>query len=243
MRLVGARAVVILRPRWLIDSRTTVKVESPIQDEGWKEAAADFFKAIELEPENHWNYFVLGPLLVQRGDLEAYHRLCAQIRTRFGGTTNDPSIADVLAKACLILPSPGADLSTESKLADVAVTVGKGNKFEAYFQFTKGLAEYRQGHFGSAADWASRSRATTNSWNGLQVAACMVLAMSRHQLNQTDEARVALSKGAEISQTQLPELQSGDIGRQWFDWLIAHILMREAEALIEDQPPQTPRGK
>ena len=40
MRLVGAGAVAILRPRWLIDSRTTVKVESPIQDEGWKEAAA-----------------------------------------------------------------------------------------------------------------------------------------------------------------------------------------------------------
>jgi hypothetical protein len=52
-------------------------------------------------------------------------------------------------------------------------------------------------------------------------------------LKQTDEARVAFAKGAEIERTNLPKLESGDIGASWLDWIVAHALMREAKALIE----------
>ena len=64
----------------------------------------------------------------------------------------------------------------------------------------------------------------------------MVLAMAHYQLKQTEEARAAFARGAEIEQTKLPKLESGDIGGDWQGWIIAHALMDEAKALIEGSP-------
>ena len=46
-------------------------------------------------------------------------------------------------------------------------------------------------------------------------------------------ARDALAKAVEIDQAELPTLENGDIGDAWDDWIIAHILQREAKTLIE----------
>ena len=36
-------------------------------------------------------------------------------------------------------------------------------------------------------------------------------------------------------ETKLPTLQSGDLGENWPEWLIARILVREARGLVEKQ--------
>ena len=64
----------------------------------------------------------------------------------------------------------------------------------------------------------------------------MVLAMAQYRMQQTDEARAALAKGVEIERTKLPKLESGDLGDGYLDWIIAHVLLREAQALIEGNP-------
>ena len=201
----------------------------------WKEAMADFSRAVEFEPENHRGYHSLAPLLVQSGDLEGYRRHCARAVARFGGT-NDPVIAERMAKDCLMLPSPGADLTTESKWADTAVTVGKNHQYLAYFQFVKGLAEYRQSHFASAVEWTQKTLSGAEADFNLDVEAHMVLAMAQYQSKQMDQARAALDKGVEIAGTKLPKLDSGDFGGGWLDWIIAQALMSEAKALIGTQP-------
>ena len=43
----------------------------------------------------------------------------------------------------------------------------------------------------------------------------MVLAMGYFQLKRSDEAHVALTKGTEIVETELPNLDSGDLGEGW----------------------------
>jgi hypothetical protein len=68
------------------------------------------------------------------------------------------------------------------------------------------------------------------------VAACAVLAMAQQQLKKTDEARAALAKGLDLAQTKLPQLGSDNLEQDWVDWLIAHILLREARELVEGQP-------
>jgi hypothetical protein len=65
----------------------------------------------------------------------------------------------------------------------------------------------------------------------------IVLAMSQHRLGQIEQARASLAKGAEIEQA-LPKLESGNLGGGWIDWIIAHALMSEAEAMINSQPAQ-----
>ena len=58
------------------------------------------------------------------------------------------------------------------------------------------------------------------------------LEMAHHQLSQTREAREALSRAGELMRTQVPQLENGDLGREWSEMLIAQILRREAEALM-----------
>src|SRR5439155_19999357 len=121
----------------------------------WKEASADFSRMIELEPGDQWSYVRLAFLLVQTGDLGAYRGLCEQIKERFGNTA-DAQAAHQVAIASLVLPIPGADLTMESRLTEVAVTAGKGHPNEPTFQLSKGLLDYRQGRFAAAEVWVTR---------------------------------------------------------------------------------------
>jgi WD40 repeat protein len=206
----------------------------------WLQAAADLSRAIEKDPGDYQLWFWLGAIDVQGGQLEAYRKHCRQSLERFAQTT-EPFLADGVAKDSLILPGSGINLDTVGTMADTAVAQGRDSEYFPYFQFCKGLAEYRQNRFTSAADWMET--VLTNRVNSLPPAtgasmvtgAYMVLAMSQHQLQQIEQARASLAKGTEFEQ-KLPKLESGDIGEGWADWVIAHALMSEAKALIEAQP-------
>jgi tetratricopeptide (TPR) repeat protein len=197
----------------------------------WQEAIAEFSKAVELAPDEHDAYHALSPMLVQVGDLDGYKRHRSAVLDRFGGTT-DPLVAERMAKDCLILPSSEAELTRISKLADSAVARGPNHWALPFFQFAKGLAEYRQGQFSSAAELMQKVLAT----RGIpfrEAQAQLVLAMANNQLQKHEAARAALLKGVEIVETKLPRLESSDLGDGWNDVLIAHALLREARALIE----------
>jgi tetratricopeptide (TPR) repeat protein/thiol-disulfide isomerase/thioredoxin len=196
----------------------------------WKEAAGDCAKAVEAQPDDDVLCYSLAALLVQSGDLEGYRRHCARVLARFG-TTRDPVTAGRLAKECLILPGSGVDLEALGQLAETAVTEGSSNADFPYFQFDKGLAEYRQGRFAGAVEWEQEVAAGTLAFRNAQ--AWMVLAMAHWQLKQPDEAHAALAKGVELIDTKLPKLESGNIGPDWRNWIVAHALMKEAKELIE----------
>ena len=215
----------------ILASRANVRARSG----RWEEAAGDLARAIEQDPADHLLWHSLAPILVKTGQLEAYREHCRKSLERFGKTT-DPYTADRIAKDCLILPGSGANLDTVATMADTAVSEGQHNPIAlTYHQFGKGLAEYRQGRFGSAADWMGA--VLTNRWYHLDVhaEAYMVLAMSQHQLQQIEPARATFAKGAEVEQ-KLPKLDGGDPGDAWIDNIIAHVLMSEAKAMIGTQP-------
>ena len=180
----------------------------------------------------HLAHHSLASLLVESGDLEGYRRLCARVLTRLGAT-DDPSVAEWMAKDCLILPADGEQLSAAAKLADTAVTKGKDHLYFAFFEFAKGLAEYRQAHFASAVEWLQKVLAHTGV-DLRDAQAYLVLAMAHHQSGHSQEARASFAKGAEIIDAKLPKLESGDIGEGWTDWIIAHVLLKEAKGLIRE---------
>jgi eukaryotic-like serine/threonine-protein kinase len=241
----------LLEAEQLVSELLTPELESHPQSAGWlrfrgdlwartgrwKEAAADFSKLIELEPENHENYHLLAPLLVASGDLDAYRRHCAQVVDRFG-KADDPTIAERMAKDCLILPSSGADLDAVDDMIDSALAAGPDYWAASFFQFAKGLSEYRQGHFTSAVEWLQKALAMPGESEFRDAQAYLVLAMVHHQLNHVEEARAAFAEGSAIIETRQPILGSGARGADWNDWLIADALQREATALIE-RPPTT----
>ncbi len=208
--------------------------DSYARSEQWSKAVAEFSKLVELQPNNYLFYHSLAPLLVQSGDLEGYRRHCAQALARFGNT-NDPIVAETMAKDCLILPGAEAELEAIAKLADTAVTRGKSHESFAFCEFAKGLAEYRQGHFAGAIEWMQKVLAQPGeTYRDPQ--AHLVLAMALHNSGKDTEARASLAEGARMIETGLPKLESGDIGRHWIDWIITHALLKEAQDLIEGHP-------
>jgi serine/threonine protein kinase len=201
----------------------------------WENAAADFSKALDLEPANLNSYDALAPLLVQSGQWDAFGRHCARFLDRLGGS-NDPAIARLAARDCLLAPLPGVNIGTVAALARRAVEAGTNDNALCNSQLTLGLAEYRQGHYSGAADWAGRALAGSGQDAGCAAQACAALAMAQLQLKQTDAARATLARGRQILETKLPKLESGDIGPEWRQWIMAHALMGEATALIGGQP-------
>jgi WD40 repeat protein/tetratricopeptide (TPR) repeat protein len=199
----------------------------------WTNAAADLSKLVQLDPSDSMNHLNLAALLVESGDLEGYRRHCVQVLAIFSGTT-EPFVAEQTAKDCLILPDAGVDLEAVARLADTAVTTGKGHTYYGYIEFAKGLIEYRQGHFTSAIDWLQKALAESDfEWGEAQ--AYLVMAMAQHQSGRLAESRDALAKGAQIIDTQMPKLESGDLGDIWRDWIIAHALLKEAKGLIDGE--------
>jgi tetratricopeptide (TPR) repeat protein len=204
---------------------------SRAQNGRWAEAAADLAQAIEYSPDDRDLWFWLGAIYVQAGQLDAYREHCRKSLERFRETT-DPSTADQIAKDCLILPDSGADLDTISKMADTAIAQGRQSPWFPSFQFCKGLAEYRQGRFASAADWMEKVLTNAGSFVPRDIEAYLVLAMSQCQLQEVENARASLAKGAEIEHN----LGSGDSDDAVIDSIITHALMREAKAMIEPTP-------
>ena len=192
----------------------------------WTEATRNFTRVVELLPSDHDACHSFAPLLAQ-SDPEAYRRLCAQILRQFGRTSN-PAIAERMARDCLILPPSAADLETISKMVDAAVAAGPSHPFWDYFQFVKGLSEYRNSRFADAAEWLQKVAAHENDPDRT-VEAYMALAMAQHQVKQVDEARATLAKGLQIADTKLGKFGSP----QFNDQIAAQMLMREASELIE----------
>jgi len=137
-----------------------------------------------------------------------------------------------MAKDCLILPSPAADLEMIGKMANTAVAAGPNHKYWQSFEFVKGLAEYRQGHFDNAVDWLQKINVQSGDlYRAVQTQ--MLLAMAREQLKQADEARATLANGVALANSRLPKPGQGGLDEQWNDWIIARVLTREAEELID----------
>ena len=212
----------------------TIRADALASRRLWPEALAAASKAVELRPSDHSGYHLMAPLLVQKKDQAAYEELCTRITTQFAGTT-DPRVADRMAKDCLILPRPGADLKVPAELAETAVTRGRGDSGSLpHFQCCKALVEYRQGHWEAAADWAQRVSGTSNRC--VFAEACAILAMTQFQLKQTQDSRANLNKCGEVIQTQLAERKYVELDQDWRDLIIAQALQSEAKQLIDGEP-------
>jgi serine/threonine protein kinase len=200
----------------------------------WPEAREAAARFLEIKPADDKGYHLMAPLLAQTGERAAYEKICATITSLFASATN-PSVADRMAKDCLILPRPGADLKVPGDLAETAVTLGREDKAAfPFFQCCKALAEYRQGHWETATNWAGQ--AAENPFPYSRAEAFAIVAMAQYHLSQLGEARATLKKSLEVAQAQLPKLVDGDLGRDWRDWIITHALQSEAKQQIDGLP-------
>jgi tetratricopeptide (TPR) repeat protein len=205
------------------------------------DAEADLARALGFRPFDLSYRSKLSALLLATGDPSAYQLRRRQTLEEFSDP-DGPAVAEQVARLALLLPVEGSELAAAAKMADKAAVEGNAYSTLANRQWVKGLAEYRQSRFQGALSWmekavASGARRDFPDWTheherNRAAAAYLVMAMAHQQLGQSAEARVRLSTATEVMRSQLPEPDSGDLGRDWADVLIVHILRREAEALM-----------
>src|SRR5262249_7024902 len=87
----------------------------------FQEAEQTYQEAIGLDPSDHWNWVHDAPLRLLLDDVEGYRQDCREMLARFS-RTDDPTVADRTAKACLLLPDAVGDLAPVLQLAERAVT-------------------------------------------------------------------------------------------------------------------------
>ena len=197
----------------------------------WQAAATDAALAFELQPLRDNRYSMLAALLLKAQNGLSYEQFRKQLLTTCANTTNI-FVADEVAKACLFLPPPKADLPVIAHLADIGVTLGSGDSGALpFFEVCKALSEYRQGHFAEAAEWAQKPLELPPTY--AQGHAYAILAMADWQRGEKDHARTMLAKGDELAPTILPVSIAEDPGNAWLAWLFARIQLDEATGLIQ----------
>jgi tetratricopeptide (TPR) repeat protein len=203
----------------------------------WQQAAADFAKATELDPDNHFNCFFLAHLHLESGDTEGYRQVCSQMLQRFG-RTEDSEVARRTSRVCLLVPGAVADYNLPLKLAEQAVT--RGSEYPRVSEFVKGMADYRTGQYDSAikcfsdsiVDEIPRERDPALGYLFDRINAELFSAMAHHRLGQTAKAEQLLAKARQVMEAEFPKVEGGDIGPKWRGWVGCRIALREAEALI-----------
>ncbi len=227
----------------------------------WKAAAADFKIALEREPSpTDMNWLHVAPALVAAGDREGYERLCGQMRKEIRDP-QDAFTAERTAKTQLLLPRADEDTQWAGRLADRAVEVGKNNPWAPYFIFCKGLADYRRGDFAAPAKELDALLTQIASKEGLNspsrlvvsredlsVCCRAVLAMALFRRGEAKAAQTHLAEGAKLLRQHIPDLTWFPVstGQYHHDWLIAWLLHREAQSLIEGkkaEPKERHAGK
>jgi tetratricopeptide (TPR) repeat protein len=184
------------------------------------EARLAWKSALKADPTDHWDWHGYAELSLFLGEIDDYRRARRDLVERFG-TTTDPYVAERAGRACLLMPATGDELLRFVALAQRAVARNPREvSAEPYFEFTRGLSEYRQGKFDRAIS-AMRGGASTV----LGPAPAILTAMALHQKGRVDDARKNFASA--ILSYDWRANQIRDIHA-----LVLHSIRREAETLI-----------
>lgn len=190
----------------------------------WQQALTNWNRVVQYAPEDDVGYTYLAPLLLQMDDVAGYQQCRDQMLARFGNTAS-PRIAQDIVKASLILPPSPSQMDTVARLADVALRTDTNTDAWGLSLFTKGFAEFRAGQYAAAAELLPKVPPLPVG-DHCRIEAYLLLAMANDQLGQTNACRAAFAAAMDSISRNLPA--SGHLEEEWNDWIIIHVLLREA---------------
>jgi tetratricopeptide (TPR) repeat protein len=196
-----------------------------------KQADVDYARAIELGSSSLWVWYLRACALLERGDADAYRRLCRTMYDRCDGK-EDPTTAHYTARACLLAPRPPVDSSTLLRLAEKALAAYPD---QAGYRFVLALAHYRAGQFEEALRQAQQAADARPDPMHLGVQCRLVLALASHRLGRAEDARRRLAE-ARRQMSDTGEILAPQAGTTASHPRLLRrerrLLLREAEALL-----------
>jgi tetratricopeptide (TPR) repeat protein len=199
----------------------------------WQRAAECYAQAVKLSPPEEGHvWFEYAAVLLLSGDREGYAKACAHMMKRC--TQTKEVRAYHMARACTLAPDSVADAARPGQLAQKELTSTR----EFWSLTEQGALHSRAGRFKDAVPLFEQSLQADGS-DGRAVLNWLWLALANQGLGKTEEARRWLAK-AQLWLDQyrdgMPNRAEEELGLHLHNWLEAHVLRREAEALLGDRP-------
>jgi tetratricopeptide (TPR) repeat protein len=199
----------------------------------WARAAACYARAWEADPPDDGHLgFEYAAVLLLSGDKPGYARACARLVERCGQA---PELQPYhVARACTLAP----DAVAEARAGRLAEGELRANARTSSALTEQGALHYRAGRFADAVPLFERSlRADPKP--GCAVLNWLWLALAHHRLGRAEEARGWLGRAQgwlDQFGDGMPPRADEKQGLDLHDWLEAHVLRREAEALLRARP-------
>jgi tetratricopeptide (TPR) repeat protein len=196
----------------------------------WDGAADCYARALKGDATDEGHvWFEYAAVLLLSGDRRGYTNACAHMVERYGKT---PKLrAYHVARACTLAPDAVAKASLPGRLAEPEL---KASARQFWSLTEQGALHYRAGRFPEAvAQFEESLRADPRP--GKAVLNWLWLALAQQRLGKTEEARRWLDRAAawlDQYRDGMPARAEEELGLHLHNWLEAHVLRREAEAVI-----------
>ena len=220
----------------------------------WARAIERFGLLVKLDPLDDLSTTLdqlrLGVALTEAGNRDDYERFRQEMVSPLGSATN--VFPDRLIKACLLLPANRQVLQSLQATADAAekeLAASSAGRVP-WISSTLGLLEYRRGNDLKAASLCTRCLGSTRSNSPPAALASGILALAYERLHKYDEALAALRQAQgpiDLAFKKGLNLNPNNDLENWFDWVLARILLREASEFLQTnrdsaQPPLHPQA-
>jgi serine/threonine-protein kinase len=196
----------------------------------WDRAAESYARAMTYIPKDDGHFwFEYAALLLLSGDRPGYTRACAHLLEGYG-KVHGPRAYHV-ARACTLAPDAVAKVSLAGRLAESEL---KGTAGQFWSLTEQGALAYRSGQYQRAVPLFEQSL-RADSRPGRAVLNWLWLALAHQRLGKTEEARRWLTRAQEWLDRYpdgMPARADAELGLHFHNWLEAHVLRREAEALL-----------
>jgi serine/threonine protein kinase len=213
----------------------------------WDKARNRFTDVLQFQQpddaRSSGDYYHEALALLKLGDETGFVRLRETALNRFKGATNEET-ALYAVKIGLLLPVADPTMASLEPLVQLlgrAVTPTASITdlgAASWHLMCLGLFEYRRGNCAKAVNWCRRSLSASKYVAIPTVQNEAILAMSLHKLGDDTTARSELDKAKRLVQRGL---NCGLDSWCWRDWVLARLLLQEAEGLIPQAPPPEPQ--
>jgi serine/threonine protein kinase/Flp pilus assembly protein TadD len=199
----------------------------------WGQAADCYARALQHSPTDDGElWFEYAAVLLLSGDRLGYAQACARMVERCG---RSPDLrAYHVARACTLAPDAVADTAIPRRLAQKELS-GQAGEFWSLTE--QAALHYRAGRFKEAVPLLEQSL-HADPKPGRAVLNWLWLALADQRLGKAVEARRWLGKAQAWLDRYgdgMPGRAEEELGLHLHNWLEAHVLRREAEALLDAQ--------
>jgi tetratricopeptide (TPR) repeat protein len=202
----------------------------------WKEAAADFARAIELDPDNPLHQYRQAMVRLELGETAGYRKLCADMLARLDPAAKADS-AHWIVWTCVLAADAVADWKIPLQLAEKAVA-DDPESYRALNQ--QGAVLYRVGQYQEALKRLTEAQAAYRPDDQKVTALAynwLFLAMAYQRLGQVEEAQKWHDKASQWIDQEMQKSKEPAAANllSWNRRLTLQLLRREAGELLKQK--------